>query len=147
MLGAGYDWAMSQVAPLFTTVSDMTPAYDFDLETEVCRDYIAARVRSLEINPALTQRFLRDIRHVLTGERFGHLLLEFELAHAMTEAEVLEVMQTFFDVMPGLKIAVVNRDSKHHPSLSFGAMVSQEFGQDYRYFKNAEEARVWLTGE
>src|SRR6476646_3331815 len=93
---------------------------DFDLSTEVHADYVAALIRVVSITPDVAKRFLDEIRQTLARERLGRLLLEFELAHAMTEAEVFEVIQTFSAVMPGLKIAVMNRDPRHHPSLEFG---------------------------
>ena len=123
-----------------------TPPADFDLVTDVRGGHLAARVRAISITPDVTERFLREIRYKLVGERLGHLLLEFELAHAMTETEVFDVMRTFSSMMPGLRIAVVNADPRHHPSLQFGIRVSQEFGQDYRYFTEADAAHQWLTG-
>ncbi|HEY2847279.1 MAG TPA: hypothetical protein VGI80_05625 [Pyrinomonadaceae bacterium] len=124
----------------------MTPAIDFDLETEVRGEHIAARVRALEIGPELTRRFLREIRREIAGERFAHLLLEFEMAHAMSEDDIYQIMGTFAEMMPGLKIAVVNRDPRHHPSFAFGVRISQEFGEDYRYFTDVDQATRWLTG-
>jgi len=118
---------------------------DFDLVTNVRDGHLEARVRAVSITPQIAERFLRDIRHKLVGERLGNLLLEFELAHAMTEAEVFEVMRTFSSMMPGLRIAVMNRDARHHSSLQFGIQVSQEFGQDYRYFTDATAAHRWLS--
>jgi hypothetical protein len=121
------------------------PPVDFDLVTSVRDGHLAARVRAISITPDVTERFLREIRYQLVGERLGHLLLEFELAHAMTEAEVFDVMRTFSSVMPGLRIAVMNGDPRHHLSLQFGIRVSQEFGQDYRYFTDTDAAHQWLA--
>jgi len=122
------------------------PSIDYDLVTDVRDDHLAARVRAIGISPQMAEGFLREIRQALAGERLGHLLLEFELAHALSDAEVFEVMRTFSSMMPGLKIAIVNRDARHHLSLQFGMQISQEFGQDYRYFTDAGAAQQWLTG-
>lgn len=119
---------------------------DYDLTTDVHNDHLAARVRAVGVSAQMAESFLREIRLALAGERLGHLLLEFELAHAMTDAEVFEVMRTFSSMMPGLKIAILSQDARHHLSLQFGTQISQEFGQDYRYFTDADAARRWLTG-
>ncbi|MFL6373486.1 MAG: hypothetical protein ACJ73D_02355 [Pyrinomonadaceae bacterium] len=121
------------------------PAADFDLVMDVHKGHVSAMVRAISINPRVIESILQEIRQTLAGERLGHLLLEFELAHALGESEMFEIMQTFSSVMPGLKIAVMNRDSRQHSSLQFGVQVSQEFGQDYRYFTDAEAADKWLA--
>lgn len=118
---------------------------DFDLLTEIHSDHIEALVRGVSISPDIANRFLREIRQTLSGERLAHLLIEFELAHALTDSEVFEIMRTFSSVMPGVKVALLNRDPRHHPSLQFGVKISQELGEDYGYFTDADAARTWLN--
>jgi hypothetical protein len=121
------------------------PPTDFDLATVVRKDYIAVRVRAIAIGTDIAERFLREIRLSLAQHRLGNALLEFEIAHTLTDKEVFDVMRTFSTVMPGLKIAVVNRDPRHHPSVEFGVHASQKFGQDLAYFTDPRVAEQWLT--
>jgi hypothetical protein len=121
------------------------PSTDFDLATVVREDHIAVRVRAVAIGADIAERFLREIRLSLAQHRLGHVLLEFEIAHALTDKEVFDVMRTFSTVMPGLKIAVVNHDPRHHPSFEFGVHASQKFGQDLAYFTDSRVAERWLT--
>ena len=118
---------------------------DFDLTWEAHPSYLRVRIRAVELGAHVTDRFLREAKDALIDTRLGHLLLEFELAHALSGADVFKVMQAFSPVMSGVRIAFVSQDSKQHPSLGFGVRVSQEFGQDYQYFKNIDAAQHWLT--
>lgn len=122
----------------------VTPV-DFDLATTSHEAYLAARVRAVELSPGLATSLVSELRAKLVDARLVKLLLELELAHSLTDAEIFEVMKRFTPLMSSIRIAFVNRDARHHPSMEFGVQVSREFGEDYHYFTNTAEATAWLT--
>jgi len=118
---------------------------DFDLATEVRLGYVHARLRTVELTPDVTSRFLRQARNVMVDSRTMRLMIEFELAHALNETNAFEVMSRCFGVMSGARVAFVNTDARQHPSLSFCTQVSREFGQDFGYFTDSGSAVEWLS--
>jgi len=120
-------------------------ATDFDLATQVSESHVYARVRTIELTPEVTTIFLREVRNVMVDSRTMRLLLEFELAHSLSEASAFEVMSRCFGLMSGARVAIVNSDARQHPSLSFCTQVSQEFGEDFGYFTDAGSAADWLS--
>ncbi|HTH51144.1 MAG TPA: hypothetical protein VL501_04380 [Pyrinomonadaceae bacterium] len=122
----------------------MTTPIAYDLTCETRDDHVFARVRSISLTPDVATQFLRDARNKLIDSRQAHLLLEVEVAHALSDQEVFAFMDNFSGVLSGLRVALVNRDTKNHDNLQFGIRVSREAGEQYGYFTCPDEALNWL---
>jgi len=122
-----------------------TVPIDFDLATDLTDGQIHARIRTVELTPEVTMSFLREVRNIMIDSRTMRLMIEFELAHALSETSAFEVMSRCFGVMSGARVAFVNTDARQHPSLTFCTQVSQEFGEEFGYFTDSGTAVEWLS--
>jgi hypothetical protein len=122
----------------------MTTPISYDLSCEAHEDHVSARVRSIALTPAIAAQFLRDARNSLLDSRKARLLLEVELAHSLSEQEAFDLMDSISGMLSGLRVALVNRDPRHHGSLLFGVDIAREAGQEYGYFTNPDDALGWL---
>lgn len=122
----------------------MVTPISYDLTCEARDDHLYARVRSIEFTPHVASQFLRDARNALLDSRKAHLLLELELAHSLSDQDAFDLMETFSGLLSGLRVALVNRDSKHHQPFLLGVHLSRDAGEEYGYFTSPNEALQWL---
>jgi hypothetical protein len=117
---------------------------EYDLVTQQRREYVYARVRTVEMTREVAHRMLAETRAAVAEVRAALLLFEYELAHAMIDGQTLDFLNEMMATMPGMRIALVTTDSRHLPSLQFGTAIGLEAGQEYASFTDLETAEAWL---
>ncbi|HEV7699841.1 MAG TPA: hypothetical protein VGO43_06405 [Pyrinomonadaceae bacterium] len=120
---------------------------EYDLITTRADGYLYARVRAIAITPAITIRLLREVKNELTAARNGRLLLECEIAHALDESEAFALTGELLRMMHGLRIAFVNRDTRHFRAFNLSVGLAVSTGEDHRFFADPSTAREWLLRE
>lgn len=118
---------------------------EYDLVTRPTPDHLYARVRAVEITPEIAARLLRETKDALIDARSGRLLLECEIAHTLNESEAFTLVEQLRRIMPGLRIALVNRDARHFPSFRLSVGLAISSGEDHAFFADPAAAREWLV--
>lgn len=72
------------------------------------------------------------------------MLLESEIAHVLSDDEVLNFMNELIALLPGVRIAFVSRDPKHRASLKLAVEVGRAAGQEHQLFTEFASAEEWL---
>src|SRR5438477_12640792 len=116
------------------------PAVEYDLVTDPRSGYLFARVRTVALTSEVASRLLPELRRALLDARRTRLMLEYDVAHALTEDEALEFRNNMIKVLPGMRIAFVTEDAKHDPSLRFGTAVAEQAREDHRFFTDTASA-------
>ena len=120
---------------------------EYDLNSNVHDGYVYARVRTPALTPEVAAGLLRELRVVLIDARKFRLMMEYEVAFALTDEEAEEFVKMTATTFPGIRIAFVAADSRHAPSLSMGAALANYSGGEYGFFTKAEDADEWLLTE
>lgn len=117
---------------------------EYDLTTEERADYLFARVHAVRMTSDVAKRALRETRNALMQAGTGRLLLEYELAHTLSDSETVAVMRDVLEIMPGMRIAFLDADSRHMDSLHLATSVGVQAGEEHHYFSDPRAAEKWL---
>jgi|GEM_PF-3158165 len=124
-----------------------SPVLTYDLVTEPRGGFLFARLRTVALTPDVIGPLLQELRAAMLDARLSRLLVEYEVAFALTEHEALEFTNKIMDVLSGMRIAFVAANSKHAPSLRFGTAVAGFAREDHRFFTDVALAEEWLHDE
>jgi len=120
------------------------PSTEYDLFTEDRAGYLYARVRAVTLTANLIPGLFADIRSAVLEKRFARLLFEFEMAHALSEEETVELMKQLTARFPGMRIALVSTDPRHRPLLNLSARLGSDSGNEIGTFVDPAAAENWL---
>jgi hypothetical protein len=123
------------------------PRTKYDLETQQREGYVFAYVRTPALTPEVSEEIVADIRDAVAEIRAVRLMFEYETAHVLNEEETLQFTNTLVSRMPGTKVALISRDSKHRPSLSMVEGIARERGMDFKAFANTDGVESWLMDD
>ena len=124
-----------------------TQPTEYDLDVEVRPGYVYARLLAVCFNQELVQNALKQARAVVAEQRAGRLMLECEVAHAMTENDTVDLVSQLKERMPGMRIALVSRDTRHLHALVIGVNFAAMSGEDMAVFRETADAGEWLLAE
>lgn len=122
-----------------------SPAYE--LEIEVHRGYIHARVTAENVDRAMAMSFLSDALMECAKHRRKRLLLERVNEGFVLENELFYVMDDLIKMNDPTKIAFLNRHLRLAAALQDVVAYGAKMGGNYRCFSSFEKAEQWLLEE
>ena len=119
-----------------------TQAYELTFEERPL--YLFARVKAETIDRGTAIVYLRQLSS--ERERIGatRVMLDRQTPSVLSDADNYFIVHEIMEMLPVVKLAVVNPFEINDEGLTFGLLVSTNRGAMYRAFRTEAEAEAWL---
>jgi|GEM_PF-1396370 len=119
-------------------------AKPYELTFQERSDYLYVRVASETITEEIAWEYLREITKRCSETNCTRLLLHRDIPETLEEGLQLYMAFNIQNMMPGVKMAVVNTYLSNEATLSFSVEIGRKHGADFALFNNDTDAEKWL---
>jgi hypothetical protein len=111
------------------------------------QEYLYARIAAPAIDRTVALDYFAEVAHECANVRCKKLLIERDIPSVLPEDLMLKTMKEYVRMSEGVKVAFVNPHQTIDQGIQFMIKHGVDFGGDFKYFSNADDAHSWLLAD
>ena len=116
----------------------------YDLTVEQRPEYLYARIQTDAITMQTEIEYLEDLVKHCDAVQCKRIMLRRDIPVMLSTTDLYFATTRFAEIIPGLRVAIVNPHAGNDPGAKFAEVVGRNRGALLRLFKDEDEAERWL---